>query len=333
MRVHEPLSVAAAVGALFTISAWGGWGAAEVRPGLHDPGRGRLAVDGDDFPKTLTDAEGYRFVLPAPPCRIVSTTLMTDEILLTLVPRDRIHSVTTLAANPFLSNVAGPAAGIAATGMSSVEEIVASRPDLVLAARLLRPEFVDLLKKAGVPVLELDRYKTLAEIRQCVLLTGKALGAEERAGEILAGMDRSLAHARQAAARTKKRPRVLYLTPSGHTIGSGTVFDEILSSTGARNAAAEAGFSGYRRIALETAVTIDPDVLLVPGEVTTPEETLEDFARAFREDPVWRSVRAVREGRLVVIPGRRLTAISHFVAGAAEEIGRALHPEAWRTPE
>ncbi len=333
MTLREPSVIGAAVSALFALSLWGGWEDVEPRPGLHAPGRGVLSVEGDLFPRVLADADGYRFVLPAPPRRIVSTTLMTDEMLLALVDRDRVHSVTFLAANPFLSNVADLAGGIPATGMSSVEEIIAARPDLVLAARLLRPEFVDLLKKAGIPVLEFDRYKTLDEIRECIRLAGKALGTEDRASGILAGMDRSLAHARRAAALSGERPRVLYLTPSGHTIGSGTVFDEILAAAGGRNAAAEAGFAGYRRIALETAVTIDPDVLLVPGEVTGPDETLEGFARAFREDPVWSSTRAVREGRLVVIPGKRLTAISQFVTGSAEEIGRALHPAAWRAME
>lgn len=329
MTSREPLAVAACVAGLFALSLWGGWEAVEPRPGLHAPGRGRLSVEGISFPRTLVDSEGYRFVLPAPPRRIVSTTVMTDEMALSLVDRDRVRSVSLLAANPFVSNVAGLAAGIPATGMS-VEEVVAARPDLVLAARLLRPEFVDLVKKAGVPVLELDRYHSLDEIRESLRVVGRALGAEERAEGILARMDADLDRARDRASRAGTRPRVLSLTPSGHTMGAGTVFDEILAAAGGRNAAAQAGFAGHCRIALETAVTLDPDVVLLPGEVTDPSETLEEYARGFREDPAWRLIPAVREGKVRAIPGKRLTAISHHVTGAAEEIGRALHPEAWR---
>lgn len=329
MTSREPSAVAACIAGLFALSLWGGREAVEPRPGLHAPGRGRLSVEGTSFPKVLVDSEGYRFALPAPPRRIVSTTVMTDEMALVLADRDRIRSVSLLAANPFVSNVADLAAGLPATGMS-VEAVVAARADLVLAARLLRPEFVDLIKKAGVPVLELDRYHSLAEIRESLRVMGRALGTEERAEEILAGMDADLARARERASRAGTRPRVLSLTPSGHTMGAETVFDEILAAAGGRNAAAEAGFVGHCRIALETAVTLDPDIVLLPGEVMDPSETLEGYARAFQEDSSWRLIPAVRDGRVRAIPGKRLTAISHHVTRAAEEVGRALHPEAWR---
>ncbi|WP_315981918.1 hypothetical protein [Aliamphritea spongicola] len=57
-------------------------------------------IEGDTFPKTLTDAIGARYTLEQPPRRIVSMTIGTDEILARLVPPDRVVGITGLADYP-----------------------------------------------------------------------------------------------------------------------------------------------------------------------------------------------------------------------------------------
>src|SRR5688572_22379603 len=63
-------------------------------------------VEGDQFPKTLVDSYGQRIVLQQPPQRIVSAMLASDEILLDLIPPERLAAVTRLAVMPDQSNCA-----------------------------------------------------------------------------------------------------------------------------------------------------------------------------------------------------------------------------------
>ena len=69
--------------------------------------------------------------LPAPQ-RVVSVNLCADLLLLALLPRDRIVSLSPYAADAAMSPLAAQASGIA-INHAQVEEIIGMRPDLVLA--------------------------------------------------------------------------------------------------------------------------------------------------------------------------------------------------------
>ena len=61
------------------------------------------------FPLTVTDANGDAMTLENPPQRIVSLTLGSDEILLSLVDKSRIVSLTRYADDEGISNIAAEA--------------------------------------------------------------------------------------------------------------------------------------------------------------------------------------------------------------------------------
>ena len=63
-------------------------------------------VVGQDFPKRLVDPSGIPQTLAAPPNRILSGVLASDEILTALVPPERLVAVTYLVDEPGLSDVA-----------------------------------------------------------------------------------------------------------------------------------------------------------------------------------------------------------------------------------
>ena len=68
-----------------------------------------------------------------PPQRIVSMNVCTDQLLLLLVERSRIVSLSRFAADPHWSSLAAAATGIAANG-GQADEVVALTPDLVLTS-------------------------------------------------------------------------------------------------------------------------------------------------------------------------------------------------------
>ncbi len=91
-------------------------------------------VAGGGYPLEATDGLGGRLTIREAPRRIASLTLMTDEILLDLVPVQRLVAVTAMADDPAISNVAGRIGRAARRLTLNVEQLLALAPDLLFVA-------------------------------------------------------------------------------------------------------------------------------------------------------------------------------------------------------
>ena len=61
---------------------------------------------------TVTDIEGTEVAFPAPPKRIITLSMSTDETMLGLVEPERMAAVNSLLDDPVSSNVTGLVKGI-----------------------------------------------------------------------------------------------------------------------------------------------------------------------------------------------------------------------------
>lgn len=324
--MREPTWLGGAVASLAALTVWAGWGEG-IEPLRRDlPGEASPAVEGASFPRTLVDEGGGRSALPAPPRRIASLTLASDEVLLSILPPERLACVTEFSADPSVSCMPEEASRVAVRGPLGPEAILALEPDLVIVARFTERSLVDVLRAGGPPVLRLSRYSSLADVRENLLLLGRATGEERGAESLAARMDAWVAEARESAARRAWRPRALLWSLGGNTAGSGTLFDEILRVAGCRNAAAEAGVEGHAQLAFEAAIAADPEAIFVPGGPPGPNAFCLEAERILA-DPLWRGVAAVRAGRVAPVPSAFLNSLSHHAARAAVEIARRV--EEW----
>ena len=80
--------------------ATGAWTAALPPPAIAEGTLARSTVGGGAYPKDLLDPLGQHVLLRAPPRRIVSVALSGDEILLELVPPERLAGLTYLIDDP-----------------------------------------------------------------------------------------------------------------------------------------------------------------------------------------------------------------------------------------
>lgn len=261
----------------------------------------------------------------AVPQRICSVSLMGDELLFLLVPPERVACVSTFADDAEVSNVAGRYPASVPRLVARTEPVIATRPDLVVAAPWNDRAFLAGLKALGLRSLTLDAAEDFDGIERTLLALGRAVGANEqaraRAAELrarLAGLERALARAEPL-----KRPRVLSLS---HLVvaGSGTTVDALIRHAGAVNAAAAAGIAGHRKLSTEQILALDPDVLLLGQGLDT------DAASVLRAYPQLEATRAARSGRVILLPPRLLTTVSPFLVEGAEQLARKLHPEAFR---
>jgi iron complex transport system substrate-binding protein len=183
---------------------------------------------------------------------------------------------------------------------ANVEAVLAHRPDLVLDYGSTGPTYVSLAERVqgqtGLPVLLLDGR--LPRIPDTYRLLGDILDRREAAGARAAAAARVIGEAEDAAAalRARGQPRVLYVRgPRGQETGlAGSINTEIVEFAGAENVAASVLVAGsLSPLSPEQALAWEPDWIIGIHP---------DFPAHARQDPVWRSLRAVRDGRLALAP-------------------------------
>jgi len=194
-----------------------------------------------------------------PPRRIMSMTLCNDLLLLMLVPRERITSITYLAHDAVKGLMPGADAGVA-TNRGTTEEIVLQRPDLILASPWTAPRVRRLSKAIGAPIVEVEDATDFASTRRIIRQIGAAVGEGARAEALVRGMDADLA---ALARRRPARPvRVALWSGDGSVPGRGTLTDAIITAAGGINIAARQQDRRSSSFGLEELLAARPDAVM-----------------------------------------------------------------------
>lgn len=196
-----------------------------------------------------------------PPRRVVSMNLCTDQMALLLAAPGQVVSVSKLARDPAMSNMAEEAA-VLPVNWGRAEEILALEPDLVVAGTYTTRATVDLLRRLGFRVETFAPETSFADMRAHVTRMGALLGREARAAEVIAALDADLAAIAAARPAEAERPLAVAYYAGGRTAGTGTLVDEAMRTAGLRNLAVERGIAGSGVLPLETLVAARPDVVI-----------------------------------------------------------------------
>jgi iron complex transport system substrate-binding protein len=278
---------------------------------------------GAGFPKRLVDPAGRTRTIAAPPRRIVSGYLASDEILAALVDPSRIAAVSIYADDASSSNCLGAFPPPIRRVRGEPEEILALRPDMVFVSNFTDEGTVRLLDGAGLPLVRFAGWDSFAGVLADIRLTGAAVGAEAGAEALAQSVERRLA-AVERRIRGRPRPRVLYYELPGYTRGPGSLIDEMIERAGGSNVARELGIRDVAELGLESLLALRPEVLVIPG--FGPALVVPD---ALSRSAGWADLPAVRAGRVHVLAASAITSISHHAARGLEQLARLIHPEAY----
>ena len=171
----------------------------------------------------------------------------------------QLAAVSALARDPAISMMAEEAQTYPVVH-GSAEEVFLLDADLVVAGAMTARASVAMLRRLGVPVLDLDLATSFEDIRNNLRTLGAALGREERAEALITEFDEILAAARRDGG--SKPPRAALQDSNNYTSGGGTLVNEIVSAAGLSNIAAERGLIGMARLPLEALVMAAPDILI-----------------------------------------------------------------------
>jgi iron complex transport system substrate-binding protein len=242
----------------------------------------------------------------------MSISLCTDQLVLALLPPERIASVTFLARTAAAPRTARAAMRVGVNHQTA-EEVVRQKPDLVVAGAFTAPATTALLKRLGIPLLQLPQANDFPAIRAGTRQLGARLGVSARAEALLRDMDDALAAA--AASPLPGYPRVAAWDGSGNLPGRGTLYDAVVTAAGARNVGREHGMrpGGFH---VEALLAAAPDVLL-HGPPTGMRSRSEQLVGH-------RLVRRYWADRQIVVPQDEFVCGSPYTGEAALRLNRAI---------
>jgi len=274
----------------------------------------------------VVDSNGQVLELLHKPQHIVSLTLGSDEILLSLVDKSRLASVSSLATNPSISNVAVEAEGIPMLQNKSIEAILAKNPDLIIVGDWLPDDFIVSLRELKLPVYVYKTPQTIAEARTLVLDMGSIVGEIEKSKKIVADMDGVLA---QITNKVKLIPEnqkkmVMALSFMGCYGGKGSMLDDIYKNAGVINGAALAGLEKNDTLAKEQLVAMKPDILMIPTWDYEGKD-IRKFKNDILTDPALQTVPAVQNHNLIQIDDKYTYSTSQYVVYAVKNIFEAVY--------
>jgi iron complex transport system substrate-binding protein len=254
----------------------------------------------------------------AAPRRVASLNLAADEVLVDILPTERLVAVTRWADDPDSSNVAGrvPASAFRFQ-KADMERLVALAPDLVVVSEYTDADFLKLVERSGLRHHRMGGLASLGGIRAAILALGEAVGEAAAARRLVERYDAvraELARRLEGAVR----PRVLYWADP-HTAGADTAIGALIEGGGGANVGAELGIAGIEPVGAERAFAADPRYVLIGSGWHAAE--------ALRQHPLLSRMPAVVEGRVIELPTRLLVTLSHHAADACWRLASLLHPE------
>ncbi len=251
--------------------------------------------------------------------RIVSLAPSNTEVLFALGLEDKIVGVTDYCDYPPAAKGKEKVGGFSTVNL---EKVISLSPGLVLAANIHRQTVVPELERRGLAVFILDR-RTLDGVIQSLETVGKLTGRETEVTLQARIMELKRDEVLSAVGKYSTRPRVFCeLSPQLHTVGTGTLINDIITRAGGINIAASVP-GEYPQISLEFLVLQDPEVVLLTDMGGDEMQTVEPVLNR----PGWRNMTAVKTGRVFVIDPNLVNRPGPRVMKGFEQVARIINSQ------
>jgi len=249
------------------------------------------SIEEQSFPKTLIDATGIRSVLKVAPKRILSATLVSDHILAGLVDPSRLVAVSSYVDYPSLSNIIDFYPENIARTTGEIESMLALQPDLVFVASYSNPETVRYLLRSSIAIVRLSEFYSFKDIFNNIRLIANVTNSADKADNII------------------------------------NLMDEAIQLAGGINISASVLADGENKITEELAISLQADVIIMNQWVFNQQDKQANPAEILKAKAAWQNVPAIKNNRVVEIPGTLLRSVSQYRIKGVEAMAKLLHPE------
>lgn len=286
---------------------------------------------------TIVDDAKRKVEAPVRPKRIVVLNSSNMEMLYAVGGKAIGRPESTGMPKTLLNKVKNlPSVG--ETPNPNVEKIVSLKPDLVIGVNVsFHHQIIPPLEKAGIPVL-LFSINNYEDILNKLRLFGTITGNKEKAEAVIKGIERRVAEVKNKIknATHKESPKLVILWGSTHSFNMAlpnSFVGNIVEMLGGENIAKDIKplntMPQYAALSLEFVMSKDPDVILVITH-GYDDKVKEKLKREIMSHPAWKEMRAVKEGRLYILPYELFGVNPAIrVADAVEHIAKIMYPKAF----
>lgn len=256
--------------------------------------------------QTYTDDLGREVIVPEAPERVASLLGSFSDVWV-LAGGSLVASADD-AWDDFALEL--DAVNLGGTKEPSLEKLLESRPDLVLASANTEADLamLDTLEAAGIPTLYFDVSNFedyLKMLKTCTDITGRPDLYEKNGLAIAQRIEDSVARVQDAFSGTP--PKVLFLRASAASIraknSQGSVLGEMLAEFGCVNIA-NSDETLLENLSMEHILAQDPDYIFFVQVGDDPQGMQENIDAFLAENPAWATLTAVKESRVYYLDKR-----------------------------
>ena len=256
---------------------------------------------------------------------IVSLTLSGDEMLLGLVPENRIAGLSgKINEDKEISNVVDKAKKF--PKIEGNEEVLMSlEPDLIIVADWLSKRITDIGAITGAKVYFYKTPNSYEEQKKLIRDLANLVEEKENGEKLIKNMDDRLKALQNKITKNYKgaKPRILMYTSFGTTSGKNTTFSDMVKLINGVNVVAEAGIDGFKDISKEKVIELNPDIIIVP--IAKKYDNINKISKLFFEDPSFKNVKAIKNKKVYFIQYKDITPTSQYMINSIEELAKVVY--------
>jgi iron complex transport system substrate-binding protein len=268
------------------------------------------------------DEVGREVAFPFPPKRIVSLAPNITEILFSLGLDEEIVGVSIHCNFP---EKAKSKVRVGSYISLDFEKVTSLKPDLIIATGVGNTrDMVDRLGKLGFQTYVIYP-KNFDDILKSIAHIGQVVNREKEARMIIEGMRK---RSQRVIELTKGLPRPKVFIQIGDapvvTVGKGSFADDLIRLAGGENIAKKEK-EVYPRFGMEEILKRSPEVIVISS--MNPKG---DYQKILQEWTRWKTIPAVKNGRIHLIDSDLLDRPSPRIIDGLEELAKVLHPERFK---
>ena len=276
----------------------------------------------------LTDITGTKLNFSSKPQRIVSMSIGTDEILMDLVPIERIISVTHLADDGGISNIVERVKKIPNRAYGNApESVMGLNPDLVLISDFFPPESYQTMRDMGMKVYVYKTPSNLQEIKNAILELAQVVGEPDNGAKLVAKMEERLKKVQDRLINITNKRRVLFISGNGAYFSPEGTFNDACRQAFLQDVTETLGYEQSCRLSQEVIVKLNPDSFVIGDWNFDGKNSPEILKQQLLENKAYLTTNAGKHKSVITIPSAHLlTCSQHFVLGV-EDLAKAAYPE------
>lgn len=266
----------------------------------------------------VSDSRGTEVAFDKVPEKIISLAPADTEIIYAFGLGEKLIAVSQYCDYPEdTKNKQKLASG---TEMN-VETIIGLEPDVVVAARMAQAEEqLAQLENTGIKVI-VTEANNIAQTYSVIEMLGKAFKVEEKANTIINKMKNDFEGIKEQVKDKPAYKVYIEVSPVAYgpwTSGKDTFQDELLNIVGAKNIFGD--ISGWKEVSEEQVISRNPDYILTTDVYSYPDPVAEIMGRKS-----WSNINAVKNKKVFLTDGDKLTTPGPRLADAAKELATILY--------